>query len=336
MGQATIKDIARTLGLSPSTVSRALNDHPDISKETKRRVQTLAVELDYHPNSIAQSLQKRRSNIIGIVAPQIKHVFFASVVAGITDIAYDAGYTVMICSSNEDFDREEMNIRALISQRVAGLLISISQSTQGCDHFDLLKRRKIPVVFFDRVCEDESASKVVVDDYEGAYHAVEYLIEKGYQRIAHLGGPESLNICQERARGYRDALRAHQFQVHEDWIQHTGLNEEHGSVGLAELLDKMPEPPDAVFCVNDPVAIGAYAVLKERGLKIPEDIALLGFSDNPIASLVDPPLTTVRQPAYEMGCRAAALLLRQIENEDEASNPVTETLKTELIIRQST
>ncbi|HDQ45175.1 MAG TPA: LacI family transcriptional regulator [bacterium] len=335
MRQTTIKDIAEKLRLSPSTVSRALNDHPDISENTKDRVRSLAERLEYQPNSIAQSLQKRRSKIIGVVVPQVKHVFFASIMGGITDVAYDAGYTVMICSSNESHQREEMNIRELIAQRVAGLLISITQSTEGCEHFKWIRKRNIPLVFFDRVCEELEASQVVVDDHDGAFKAVQHLVQRGYKRIAHIGGPEFLNISRERLRGYRDALHAAGREIDETLILHAGLNEEHGIQGMTELLDAVSPGPDAVFCVNDPVAIGAYSVLRQKGLKIPADVALAGFSDNPIASIIDPPLTTVLQPATEMGRRAAQLLLRQIEFEKETV-PVREVLKTELVVRQST
>lgn len=336
MAQPTIKDIAKTLGLSPSTVSRALNDHPDISRETKQKVQETAEALDYHPNSVAQSLQSRRSNIIGVVVPQVKHVFFAQIMAGITDIAHEAGYTVMICQSNDDYAREELNIKALISQRVAGLLISISQSTDMWEHFDYLIKRGIPLVFFDRVSEKVQASKVVVDDFEGAFHAVEFLIERGYRKIAHLGGPDFLNISQDRYKGYEAALKKHGLLFDPRMVLHIGLNEEHGVEGMARLLQQAPERPDAVFCVDDPVAIGAYSHLRSVGLHIPGDVALVGFSDNPIASLVDPPLTTVRQPAYEIGRRATELLLEQLKSDEAGRKPRREILKTELIIRQST
>jgi len=243
---------------------------------------------------------------------------------------------VMICQSNDDYKREELNIKALISQRVAGLLISISQSTEGCAHFNQLIKRGIPLVFFDRVCEMVEASKVVVNDFEGAFEAVEYLIKKGYRNIAHLGGPDFLNISQDRYKGYKAALKKHGLPIDDRMVIHIGLNEEHGTEGMARLLEQAPVRPDAVFCVDDPVAIGAYSHLRTKGLRIPDDVALIGFSDNPIASLVDPPLTTVRQPAYEIGRQSTELLLEQIEHDGNDMHPRREILKTELIIRQST
>lgn len=330
----TIKDIARKLGISPSTVSRALRNHPDISPETKERVNTLANALDYQPNSIAQSLQKKRTNLVGVVVPEIEHHFFSAAINGIEEVAYNAGYAIIVTKSNEDCERESLNIKALISNRVAGLVVSISETTRSCEHFKLLMRQKIPFVFFDRVCEGIRVSEVVVDDFEGAFSATEHLIERGYRKIAHIGGPEHLNISRLRYEGYSSALRKYSLTVDEKLVVRGGLNEEDGRRGCMELLELDPLP-DAIFSVNDPVAIGAFEKIKQQGLKIPEDIALVGFSNNPISSLIDPALTTVGQPAYEMGKIACDLLLQQI-NSDENFIPRKEVLKTELIIRNST
>ncbi|MCK4446402.1 MAG: LacI family DNA-binding transcriptional regulator [Candidatus Marinimicrobia bacterium] len=332
--QVTIKDIAKELNISPSTVSRALRDHPDISTQTKKRVNSLAEELDYQPDSIAQSLKKRRTNLIGVIVPEIKHNFFSAAISGIEEVAYRAGYAIIVSQSNESYDRECVNVRALISNRVAGLLISISQTTEISDHFKLLERQGIPFVFFDRVCEDIEASKVVVDDFHGAFKAVEHLINSGYKRIAHIAGPKHLSISQCRLNGYLSALNKYKIQYNENYVVHGGLNEEDGIKGFQKLL-KLDKLPDALFAVNDPVAIGAFEKIKEHGLKIPGDIALVGFSNNPITALIEPPLTTVSQPAYEVGKRAAKLLMEQIKS-GENFIPRKEVLKTELIIRDST
>ena len=332
--QVTIKDIAKKLNISPSTVSRALRDHPDISTQTKKRINSLAEELDYQPDSIAQSLKKRRTNLIGVIVPEIKHNFFSAAISGIEEVAYRAGYAIIVSQSNESYDRECVNVRALISNRVAGLLISISQTTEISDHFKLLERQGIPFVFFDRVCEDIEASKVVVDDFHGAFKAVEHLINSGYKRIAHLAGPKHLSISQQRHNGYLSALNKHKIQYNENYVVHGGLNEEDGIKGFQKLL-KLDQLPDALFAVNDPVAIGAFEKIKEHGLKIPGDIALVGFSNNPITALIEPPLTTVSQPAYKVGKAAAELLIEQIKS-GENFIPRKEVLKTELIIRDST
>ena len=335
MKQTTIKDIARQLRISASTVSRALSDHPDISRETKEKVQFLARELDYHPNTLAKSLQQKQSLVIGVVVPQVKHYFFASIMSGITDVAYNAGYTVMICQSNENAEREAGNIDVLLSHRVAGLLISVSSTTSSCEPFEKIRRRGVPLVFFDRTCTGMDACTVVVDDHDGAFHATEFLIQKGYRKIGHLGGPQTLNISRLRFQGYRDALEKHGFPLNPEWIVHGGMNEEDGMESLSRLMGQTKDLPDAIFCTNDPVAMGAIVRLKERGMRIPEDMAVVGFTDNPMAEMIEPPLTTVRQPAYEIGRTAAELLLDQVMNKPHRSQPVHKILKTELIIRKS-
>lgn len=333
--QFTIKDIAKALNISPSTVSRALRDHPDISSKTKKRVNSMANELDYHPDSIAQSLKQRKTNLIGVIVPEIRNRFFSAAISGIEEVAYKAGYAIIVSQSNESFERECINIRALISNRIAGLLISISLLTKQDDQFRLLERQNIPFVFFDRVLENYEASKVVVDDYNGAFKAVEYLINSGYHRIAHLAGPEHLSVSQYRLNGYKAALKKHQIEFDEKLVITGGLDEEDGYSGLIKLLEINQVPPDVVFAANDPVAIGAFQRIKELGLKIPQDIALLGFCNNPISQLVEPTITTVNQPAHLVGKRAAELLLEQI-NSPEDFIPRKEVLKTELIIRNST
>jgi len=330
----TIKDIAKRLNLSPSTVSRALRNHPDISSETKKQVLALANKLDYHPNSIAQSLKNMQTKTIGVIVPEIRHHFFSSALTGIEDVAYGAGYVIIVCKSNEDYEREIVNTHALASNRVAGLIVSISQGTQNSKHFKVLQERGIPIVFFDRVCEDIDASKVVVDDREGAFRAVEYLIKSGYKRIAYIAGPKHLSISKERFTGYSLALKKYNVSFKKEYVIYGGLNEEDGIQGFQKLL-QLKELPDAIFAVNDPVAIGVFTEMKKNNLKIPDDIALVGFSDNPISSLIDPPLTTVAQPAYEMGTTAARLLLEEIENRGKFEYR-TEKLETKLIIREST
>jgi len=335
MSQTTIKDLAKKLNISPSTVSRALSDHPDINVKTKKKVRALAEKLNYHPNSMAQNLKRRSSNIIGVIVPQVKHYFFAAIMGGIADITHQAGYTVMICQSNESLEREIINTKALSSQRVAGLLISVSQTTNDVAHFELLQQRGIPLVFFDRTCDGINASKVVVNDYQGAFNAVEYLIKSGYRKIAHLAGPKHMAISKKRFSGYLDALKKYNVPYDEELVVFKGLNEEDGILGFSQLIEN-DRHPDAVFCVTDPVAVGAFMKIKERGLKIPEQVALVGFSDNPIASLIDPPMTTVRQPAYDIGKSAASLLIEQIEHRYDAVSPKNIVLETELVIRKST
>ncbi len=333
MRHTTIIDIAKRLGVAPSTVSRALSDHPDVRKSTKDQIKKLAKELNYSPNPIARSLQSNRTTTIGVIVPEIKHDFFASAISGIEEVAYESGYTIIVCQSNESYEREVVNTHALMHHRVAGVIVSISQCTKCGDHFQDLIKRKIPLVFFDRVCEDVNASKVVIDDTKSAFDAVSYLVKRGYKRIAHLAGPKELGICIRRKNGYLDALKKVGLDAPGGFVRYGGLHEEDGYKSMDAML-KEGSVPDAIFAVNDPVAIGAFQKIKEAGLRIPNDIAIVGFSNNRITALVDPPLTTVNQPSFEMGKRAAQILVDTIE--DGSLEPRTLTLDTELIARAST
>ncbi len=335
MKHITITDIAKKLGISASTVSRALSDHPDIKEETKKKVQQLADEFYYKPNSIAQSLKNNRTTIIGVIVPEIKHDFFSSAISGIEEVAYHAGYTIIVCQSNENFEREVVNTNSLIHQRVAGIVASISQNTINGDHFKSVVARGIPLVFFDRACSDVAVSKVIIDDAKSAFDAVSHLITKGYKRIAHFTGPKELDICKLRLKGYSKALSEFNLPVIESLICYGGLHEADGYNSMEELI-KNNNLPDAIFAVNDPVAIGAFQRIKEAGLRIPEDIGIVGFSNNKITALVDPPLTTVNQPSFEMGKKSAELLIEMIESEKQSFKPTTITLNTVLIIRSST
>jgi DNA-binding LacI/PurR family transcriptional regulator len=330
---ATIIDIAEKLGISASTVSRALSDHPDIKRETKEKVRKIAKELQYSPNTIAQSLKSNKTTTIGVIVPEIKHDFFSSAISGIEDVAYRSGYTIIVCQSNESYEREVINAHAMIHHRVAGVIVSISQNTKSGEHFQSLLRRRIPLVFFDRVCEDVIANKVVIDDYQSAYNAVTYLVGKGYKTIAHFAGPKELSICKKRWNGYVDAIKPLQMPSFNGWVRYGGLHEQDGYASMDSLI-KEKKIPTAIFAVNDPVAIGAFQRIKEERLKIPDDIAIMGFSNNKIASLVDPQLTTVDQPSFEMGRRSAEILIDIIEN--KVVEPRTWVLDTKLIIRGST
>jgi LacI family transcriptional regulator len=333
MRHATIVDIAKKLGVAPSTVSRALSDHPDVKKATKEKIKKLAKDLHYSPNPIARSLKSSRTTTIGVIVPEIKHDFFSSAISGIEEVAYQSGYTILVCQSNESYEREVVNTNALMHHRVAGVIVSISQNTKNGDHFQDLLRRKIPLVFFDRACEDVNASKVVIDDCKSARMAVNHLVQRGYKRIAHFGGPKELGICIRRLNGYVEALKQNGFPSPNGFVRYGGLHEEDGYKSMDCML-KENIIPDAIFAVNDPVAIGAFQRIKEAGLKIPGDIAIVGFSNNKITALVDPPLTTVNQPSFEMGKKAAEILIAIIE--DGTIEPKTLTLETELIVRGST
>jgi LacI family transcriptional regulator len=329
----TIKDLARKLGVSPSTVSRALRGHPDISQATRLRVAEAAEKYHYHPNQLAQSLQKRRSSVIGVVVPAIRHDFFSSTISGIEEVAYDNGYTIMVCQSNETLAREILNVQALVANRVAGLLIAISSETTTHEHLSQAIRQRVPLVQFDRVVEELDTGKVVVDDYAAAFGAVEHLVRSGYRRIGHMAGQEGIALNRKRFEGYRDALAAHGLPLEEKFHLRGGYREEDGRAGAERYL-ALGDLPEAVLAINDPVAVGLYAGFREAGVRVPDDVALVGFSDIPAAALIDPALTTVRQPAFDMGRAAVSLLLRQFE-EGPDFQPETVVLETELRVRGS-
>ncbi|MGM0581785.1 MAG: LacI family DNA-binding transcriptional regulator [Bacteroidota bacterium] len=332
----TIKDIAKELGVSPSTVSRALKDHPDISPETKKEINDLAQKLNYQPNTVALSLRQSKTNTLGVIIPEIAHFFFSAVISGIEDIAHDAGYHVIITQSNESFEREVMNTRALFNSRVDGILMSVSRETENYDHLQSLLDYEIPLVFFDRIIDSLNACKVIVNDEQGAYEATTHLIEQGCYRIAHLAGPQNLAISKNRLNGYKAALADNRYMIDENLIKVCGLGtfEEAESI-TNEILDYR-FPPDAIFANNDVAAYGAMMAIRKREIKIPEDIAIVGFSNWRFSSLIQPALSSVTQPGFKMGQEATRLLMKQINKaDDEESITETISLKTNLMVRES-
>lgn len=302
----TIKDIAQQLKMAPSTVSRALRDSHDINPATRLLVQQVAADLQYTPNPIALSLKEKRSKIIGVVVPEIANNFCAATIAGIEDYAYRKGYHVMIFQSHEEYEREVANVRLLASRRIDGLIISLANNTRQFDHLEELDS---PMVMFDRVYEGLPGPRVVVDDYAGAFKGVEHLLEQGCRKIAILSMAPWLSTSQKRLRGYQDALQEHNVPVKEEWIVQ--------SCETADLIEHLftggGERPDALFFSMERLAIMSLQVLKKLQLRIPEEVALAGFSDNPASELLSPALTTIRQPTFEIGRQAAELLIAQIE-----------------------
>jgi DNA-binding LacI/PurR family transcriptional regulator len=332
--QITIKDVARELGVSISTVSRALKDHPDISPQTKQLVRDLVEKMKYKPNAIALSLRNRRTNIIGVVVPEIVHHFFSSVISGIDEAAVAAGYNVMFFQSNESYDREIMNIQSILSSRADGVLISIAKETKKFNHIKQLLENDIPVVFFDRACDEIETDKVIVDDFEGAFNAVDYLIKTGCRRIAHFAGPQHLQISYQRKRGYISALEKNGIKVEDELIIPCDSYEE--ALEVTRILMSKSRPPDAIFTVNDMTAVGTLNTIKAMGFKVPEDISIIGFTDGLVSSVTDPLLTTVCQHGFEIGKKATEILIKRINEECDTFKPVTEIVKTDLVVRNST
>ncbi len=332
--QVTIKDIAKELGVSISTVSRALKDHPDISPQTKKMVRDLVEKMKYKPNAIALSLRNQRTNIIGVIVPEIVHHFFSSVISGIDEEAVAAGYNVMFFQSNESYDREVLNIQSIINSRADGLLISVAKGTKKFGHIRQLIENNTPVVFFDRACDEIETDKVIVDDFEGAFNAVDYLIKTGCRRIAHYAGPQHLQIAYQRKRGYISALEKNGIKVDEDIVFQCDTYED--AMETTRILMSKSRIPDAIFTVNDMTAVGTLNALKSMGFKVPKDVSIVGFTDGLVSSITDPLLTTVSQHGFEIGKKATEILIKRINDECEVNHPVTEIVKTDLVIRDST
>lgn len=330
----TIHDIARELNISASTVSRALNNNPRISKETKDRIKAKALEMGYQPNTIASNLRNQKTNTIGIVVPLINRHFFSAFISGVEEVAFASGYNVIISQSNDLLEKEKQIVHSLFSNRVDGLIASLSMQTDEFDHYQLFSKKKIPIVFFDRVVPELEAHKIVVDDFGVGFKATEHLIEQGYKRIAHLAGPTVLHTYRDRMNGYRAALEKYNFEIDENLIIHNRLTRIDGQDAIKQLL-ALPQPPDAVFCGNDTSALSIIVYLKKIGVRIPEDFGIIGFSDEPFSEVVTPSISTLKQPAFDMGVKAGELLIQEIESKAGLKEHVTITMPTELIQRES-
>ena len=332
--QTTIIDIARSIGVSNSTVSRALHGHADISPETRQAVLEMAAQLDYQPNQLAYNLVKSRTNTIGMIVPEFTNSFFPNVIIGAHEVLTEAGYNLTIMQSNESYAVEVSNTRAMLANRIDGLLISLTQETNNYDHLKVFEKRGIPLVLFNRVCDQVEAPKVVVNDFEASFLAVEHLIQNGYERIAHLGGPLNLQVSRERLRGYRAAMEKYGKSIEENMVIQGMFSQQKARIYGKYLLD-LENRPDAIFAVNDSSAIEIMLMALEKGIKIPEELGVVGFSDNPESAYIGPGLTTIRQPTAEIGKTTAQWILQLVESEEDVKLPDETVLKTELVVRGS-
>ena len=330
----TIKDIAKELGISPSTVSRALKDHFEISQDTIDAVKRVAKEMNYQPNSLALSLRYSKSNTIGVIVPEIVHFFFSTVISGIEDIAQSRGYNVIITQSNESLDREMMNLQTLFNNRVDGVLVSLSKESFDHSHLEAMMQKGLPIVFFDRVADDLNSSKVTVDDFLGGYQATQHLIAQGYKRIAHLAGPSGFDITNDRLEGYRKAHEEAGLEVDEELVLFDRASGESDAYAAVHELLKHKDP-DALFASNDLSAMGAIKAARQLGKDVPTDFGVVGFSNWQFTALTNPSISTIEQPGFEMGQHAAELLLKQIDGGDEDVPFESIKLPTSLITRES-
>lgn len=332
--QVTMKEIAKKLGVSVSTISRALKDSPELHPETKKKIVEMAKEMNYQPNLLAQSLRISRTKTLGVIVPEITSHFFASCISGIQDFANKRGYNVMICQSNESIDLEMANIKTLVASQVDALLISLSRETNHYEHLLDLYNREIPFLLFDRVNEDIPVSKVTFNDVGGAYEVTRHLIEKGCKKVMYVSGPEDLYISKKRKEGYMQALQESGIEYDPDMVKISNLTTE-GNIKIGQEIAEMKERPDGVFCMIDPVALDILSYWKAEGIKVPQDMALAGFTNNPTSAVVEPSLTTVAQPGYEMGKLSVSHLLDQLDG-IASDDPISIVLDTTLLPRKST
>lgn len=312
----TLDDIAKKLDVSKVTVSKALRGHPDISTETSKKVKKLARELGYSPNYIARNLSSKRSNTIGVVVPKIAHFFFSSVIEAIYDAAFENNYEIILTVSQENSERELKHIRSLLSMRVDGLIVSVSQTTKDYAIFETVRDMGIPLTFMDRVPDIEGVSSVVGDDRTGAFAATEQAINIGYRKIAHLAGFQHINIGKERYRGFVDAMKQYKVPIKPEWVVYGGFSETDGYNGF----NKMHESgslPEFIFASTFPVALGVYKAVEELGLKIPDDIDIISFGSGGSNRFLSPPMSYVEQPTVELGKRAIDLTLENIRQRDQ-------------------
>ncbi|MCF6170135.1 MAG: LacI family transcriptional regulator [Bacteroidales bacterium] len=331
--QITLKDIAEKLGISTSTVSRALQNHPDISIKTREAVQELARILGYQPNLIALNLKHSRTNTIGLVVPEVQHYFFSTIINGIEEVAYQNNFNVLVVQSNESYLREVLNTQTLLANRVDGVLASFSKETQDFSHFQQLIDNEIPLVFYDRVLHQFHADSVMVDDYSGAFKAVSHLIERGCQRIAFYSAPQHLLLGMNRLKGYKDALEKNGFTFTNDLVY--ACDTFDSAVKISRGVLKKLNRPDGVFAVNDLTAIAVMKTARKLGINVPDELRIVGFENSRSSSICEPELSSVDQFGYDLGKKATEILLRRIKADSFDYEPERHTLKTELIVRAS-
>ena len=329
--KATIKDIAKALDISIATVSRALSGSHEIHPLTKEKVLAKAKELRYKPNIQARNLLKKRSNLIGVVVPEFITFFFPEIIIGIQEVVNKLGYQVLITQSNESSSLESRNVKMLEESMVEGLIVSVAKNSRNIDLYQRLIKERMPIVFVNRIIPELEANQVVIDDRKWAFKVTEHLIKCGYRKIAHLAGNEHLSVTKERMQGYLNALESYDIPVNDNLIMYVGIQQDKAKIGIDYLMS-LRERPDAIFAVNDPVAVGCMLELKERGMSIPEDVAVAGFSESPIGRIIE--LTSVFQPTFEIGKKAAELLLKQINNYEAPVETII--LDAKLNIRNST
>lgn len=333
--EITIYDLAKELNLSPATVSRGLKNHQAINKNTKKRIVEKAEEMGYRFNTFASNLRKKKTNTIGVIIPRLNSHFVSTALAAMEKVASDSGYNIIISQSMESMAKEEVNAKTMFDNRVDGLLVSLAYDTVNIDHFQRFLKRNIPVIFFDRVHESDDTVSIVIDNYKNGYDMTRHLAGQGCTRIMHITGNLKRNVYRERFRGYKDALKDEGLGYNEDLLIISELNEAAGAEAAERIL-AMKTLPDAVFVSNDVCAASCMRVLKQNGVRIPEDIAIAGFNNDPISRIVEPDMTTVNYPSYQMGEIAASHLINHLKDIADIHTTNKIILKSEVLVREST
>lgn len=332
--EVTIYDIAEKLKISPATVSRGLQDHPAISKKTKKKITDLAEKIGYRSNHFARNLRNQKTNTIGVIVPKLNSNFMSSVIAGIESIANNAGYNLIISQSSESSAKEASNAKTMFNNRVDGLLVSLAYDTNDLLHFENFFKKESPVIFFDRVMEHKNSTAILIDNRKAAYEATKHLLEQGCRRIVHITAPVQQNVYVDRLNGYKQALAEDKIPLKETDVIIGNLSMEAGMLA-AETIVQINPMPDGVFVANDNCAVGCMISLKEKGLRIPEDIAFVGFNNDPVSHVIEPNLSTINYPGYEMGEVAARHLINHLNGVSPIHNTNTIILRSDLIIRAS-
>ena len=330
----TIKDIAQEVGVSPTTVSRVLNDKPDVSDETKQKIEQAIDELGYNPNGIARGLVLQKTNTLGLVIPDISNPFFPEVAKGIEDKAREAGYSVIFCNTNNNHQEEKEAIELMKGKQVDGMIVSLSINQQNEEELAKLAEKTFPVIQIDRKIPGAGLPAVVIDNQHSAYIATSYLLELGHTQIGHISGDLEVKPAQDRLTGFKKALTEAGVNCRSDWIREGDYSKQSGYEQMKNLLAGN-EVPTAVFIANDLMALGAYEAIFAAGLEIAEDISVIGHDDIELASVIRPGLTTIFQPEYQLGREAADLLIERVESTDQLEQE-DKILDAELVERAST
>ncbi|ARS36454.1 LacI family DNA-binding transcriptional regulator [Pontibacter actiniarum] len=333
--EVTIYDIAKELSISPTTVSRGLNNHPAVNKNTKQKIIDVASQMGYRSNTFASKLRKQRTNTIGVIVPRLDSNFQSCVMAGMEKVANEAGYNLIISQSLETVQKEIANARTMFDNRVDGLLVSIAYDTENIDHFEPFFSKGIPVLFYDRVPEHKKCTSIVIDNIQAAYKATAHLVEQGCSNIVHISGNLKVNVYKDRLKGFKYALMDSDLPFSESSVITTNLNEEAGIQAAKQILQMNPRP-DGIFVANDNCAVSCVKTLKQAGVRIPEDIAVVGFNNDPITRVIEPNLTSVDYPGNEMGEVAVRSLINYLDGMSDVSLTNTITLRSELVVREST